>query len=400
VPLQIVLPADPERMRIGGIASFVRGFVKFAPDDFDFSMVGVSATRATWRWHDVELEGRPLRLLPVVADDATRRRRFPIAARFVAAIARRRHEVSAGSWVRSFHRPATDLPFPAHTGPMWRVVHLSVGDLTTTGSESRWRPLAGVLRASEGRSLGRMERIYIVNRAVADHYRAEFPAAAERIEFVPNWVDPTIFRPVTADERRRRRTSLVQRLGAGEDATLLLYAGRLEGQKDPLLLARAFAVFRGSQPGARLVIAGEGGLARAMRAELDRLGAGEAASFIGTVARGELAGLMHAADALVIASAFETGPTVGLEALTSGLPVVTTAVGEVAGVVARSGAGAVAAARTPDALADAMRRAAAESEALRDRAAAAAAPYAADRVLAEVYDENRRLAAMLPGGDR
>jgi glycosyltransferase involved in cell wall biosynthesis len=192
----------------------------------------------------------------------------------------------------------------------------------------------------------------------------------------------------------------VQRLGAGEDATLLLYAGRLEGQKDPLLLARAFAVLRGSHPGARLVIAGEGGLARAMRAELDRLGAGEAASFIGTVSRGELAGLMHAADALVIASAFETGPTVGLEALTSGLPVVTTAVGEVAGVVARSGAGAVAAARTPDALADAMRRAAAESEALRDRAAAAAAPYAADRVLAEVYDENRRLAAMLPGGDR
>jgi hypothetical protein len=47
-----------------------------------------------------------------------------------------------------------------------------------------------------------------------------------------------------------------------------------------------------------------------------------------------------------------------------------------------------------------MRRAAAESEALRDRAAAAAATYAADRVLAEVYDENRRLAAMLPGGDR
>ncbi|HEY7331588.1 MAG TPA: glycosyltransferase family 4 protein [Candidatus Limnocylindria bacterium] len=398
MPVQLVLPADPERMRIGGIASFVRGFAKFAPDDLDLSMIGISATRTAWRWHDVELEGRPLRLLPVVADDGTRRSRVPIAARFVAAIARRRREAAAGRWVRSFHRPATDLPFDTDAGPMWRVVHLSVSDLTTAGSESRWRPLAGLLRASERRSFRRMRRIFVVNRAAADRYRAEFPEAADRIGFVPNWFDPTIFRPAAADDRQRQRALLAGRFDLLGDGPLLLYAGRLEGQKDPVLLARAFAVLHRADPAARLLVAGEGGQLPAMRDELRRLGVADAARFAGTVPREELAGLMHAADALVISSAFETGPTIGLEALACGLPVVTTDVGEVAGVVARSGAGAVAGARTPEALGEVLRRVTAEAESLRERAAAAAAPFAADRVLGELYEENRRLAALLPVG--
>jgi glycosyltransferase involved in cell wall biosynthesis len=243
-----------------------------------------------------------------------------------------------------------------------------------------------------------MRRIFVVNRAAADRYRAEFPEAADRIGFVPNWYDPTIFRPPAADDRQRQRALLAGRFDLLGDGPLLLYAGRLEGQKDPVLLARAFAVLHRADPAARLLVAGEGGQLPAMRDELRRLGVADAARFAGTVPREELAGLMHAADALVISSAFETGPTIGLEALACGLPVVTTDVGEVAGVVARSGAGAVAGARTPEALGEGLRRVAADAESLRERAAAAAVPFAADRVLGELYEENRRLAALLPAG--
>jgi len=35
VPVLTVVPMDPEQMPIGGIASFIRGFVKFAPADFN-----------------------------------------------------------------------------------------------------------------------------------------------------------------------------------------------------------------------------------------------------------------------------------------------------------------------------------------------------------------------------
>jgi glycosyltransferase involved in cell wall biosynthesis len=102
---------------------------------------------------------------------------------------------------------------------------------------------------------------------------------------------------------------------------------------------------------------------------------------------------MQAADALLITSAFETGPTVGLEALACGLPVVTTNVGQVARVVADGGAGITAPRRTPAALADGLGWVVSQpGDALRAAAATAAAPYLANRVLDELYAYNRELA--------
>jgi glycosyltransferase involved in cell wall biosynthesis len=394
VPVRVLLPADPDEMAIGGIATFVRGFVKHAPPEFELSMVGISGSRPLWRWHETELEGRPLRFLPVVHHRGSARARVPLAARFVAALAMRGRDLGRDV-VASFHRPMTDLPL-RRLGPMWRVVHLGVSDLTTAGSESRWARLARGLAGSEARSFRRMDRIYVVNRQVADEYRARFPEVAERIAFLPNWVDPDVFRPPAGGSVVARRGEIAAARGLDPSAPILLYAGRLEGQKDPILLARAFAALSQRRPGARLLVAGSGGLEAVMRRELAGLGVAEATSFLGTVARTEVAALMQVADALLITSAFETGPTVGLEALACGLPVVTTDVGEVAGVVRRSGAGEVVERREPMALA-----AAAEAvlnrprEASREAAVAAAAPYLAERVLSGLYDDNRELAARL-----
>src|SRR4029079_19587699 len=95
---------------------------------------------------------------------------------------------------------------------------------------------------------------------------------------------------------------------------LLLYAGRLEGQKDPLLLADAVATFAGTHPGARLLIAGEGTLEPRVRARREAGAVAHSSHFLGPVSRPRLAELMQAADALLITSAFATGPTGGMAA--------------------------------------------------------------------------------------
>jgi glycosyltransferase involved in cell wall biosynthesis len=392
VPVRLILPADPAGMSIGGIASFVRGFVRHAPADFDLSMVGTSATLALWRWHRVELEGRSIRFLPAIRHGSGGRGRLPVAAPFVAAVALRGRDLGRGV-VSSFHRPMTDAPL-RRSGPMWRVVHLGVGDLTTTGSESRWARLRPILAGSERRSFHRMDRIYVVNRRLADAYRREFPDLAGRIAFLPNWIDPEVFHPVGPDEAAGERARLAAVHGLDPARPLLLFAGRLEGQKDPQLLLRAFTALLARRPGAHLLIAGSGGLEPLLRRESASIGGGRAVTLLGTIGRDEVARLMNAVDALVITSAFETGPTVGLEALASGLPVVTTKVGEVAEVVASSGAGAVASAHSPEAVAASLDDVLGQPrEALRASASQAATPFHAATVLAALYDDNRELAA-------
>jgi glycosyltransferase involved in cell wall biosynthesis len=399
VRLLILMPNDPEQMRIGGIASFVRGFVKFAPPDFDIAFVGVTAERPLWQWRWIEFEGRQLRFLPVAHGWPGVRSRVPVALRHAASLFIHRRALRLDGWIASFHRPGTDLALRDVRMPMWRVVHLAVEDLATVGSESRWRRLSGLLSVLERRAFRRMHRIYVVNQAVADRYRDRFPEVADRIRFLPNWADPLIFRPIGNDQRREARSALTTDLDLPAASYLILFAGRLEGQKDPILLARAFAAFRARQPLAVLLLAGEGSLEQQLRRELTSANAIDAVRFLGTVPRRRLAELMQASDAMLITSAFETGPTVGLEALACGLPVVTTAVGEVSRVVGAGGAGFVAPQRSAESLADGLSWTAAQAnDRLRGEAVAAAAPYLADRVLEELYAYNRALAQRRSSG--
>jgi glycosyltransferase involved in cell wall biosynthesis len=399
VRLLILMPNDPERMRIGGIASFVRGFVKFAPPDFDLAFVGVTADRPLWQWRWVEFEGRPLRFLPIAHGRPGVRSRVPVALRYAASLLIHRRALRLDGWIASFHRPATDFALRDAGMPMWRVVHLAVEDLSTTGSESRWRRLSGPLSAIERRSFRRMDRVYVVNEAVANRYRSRFPEVADRIRFLPNWADLTIFHAANDQVRGELRAALAAELGLPAESHLILFAGRLEGQKDPMLLARAFAAFRARHSTAALLIAGEGSLEPLVRRELASAHAMDMVRFLGTVAPERLADLMRGSDAMLITSAFETGPTVGLEALACGLPVVTTAVGEVSRVVADASAGFVARERSAESLAEGLSWAAAQAhDGLRAAAIAAAAPYLADRVLEELYDYNRALAQRVGSG--
>jgi glycosyltransferase involved in cell wall biosynthesis len=394
VRLLIVMPNDPERMRIGGINAFVRGLVKFAPPDFDLAFIGVTADHDLWQWRWIEFEGRDLRFLPIAHGRPGVRSRIPVALRFAGSMALHRRELRLDGWIASFHRPGTEIAMRDFRMPMWRVVHLAVEDLQTEGSESRWRHLSGPLAWLERRAFRRMDRVYVVNERVAGEYRSRFPEVADRIRFLPNWADPTIFHPVDEPTRAALRQGVAAELGQPTAGPLLLYAGRLEGQKDPLLLADAFAAFAAREPGARLLVAGEGSLQPQVSRRLEAAGMAERAHFLGPVSRPRLAELMQAADAMLITSAFETGPTVGLEALACGLPVVTTAVGQVSRVVADGAAGVTVASRTPEALADGVAWVVGQpSVALREASAGAAAPYLANRVLEELYAYNRQLAA-------
>ena len=115
--------------------------------------------------------------------------------------------------------------------------------------------------------------------------------------------------------------------------------------------------------------------------------------FMGLWPRERLAELLPAADAFVLASAFEAAPFVVLEALASGLPVAATAVGEVPNIVHDGKTGSIAAERTPEALSRAIAWVLAQDrDEMAARCAASMAPYELRNVLAPFYEDHRLLA--------
>jgi glycosyltransferase involved in cell wall biosynthesis len=168
----------------------------------------------------------------------------------------------------------------------------------------------------------------------------------------------------------------------------VLSVGRLETEKNPLLLADVLARLDGGEW--RLLICGEGPLESELRARLEELGVGDRADFLGYLPiHGGLMDRYRSVNAFLHVSWTEGMPQVLLEAFAAGTPVVATAVG---GVPEAAGdAALLVPPGDPDAAAQALARLAAEPE-MRRRLVASGVERVRGRTLEA---ESARVAAFL-----
>lgn len=398
----IVAPAPLGDARIGGIVNFIRGFVRHMPDDFAAEIVGVAAGDDVpgVGWQTLSLGGRQVRFLAVARIPTARRTGVvPVKLRLAAGLIRARRTLHTRGRVLQFHAPATDIPFLWRRAPAIRVVHNDAESLASPTGGSTWRHTGPLLRAIEDFTFRRMDRVYFVNRASLDEHTDPDGSGADRMRYLSNGVDTDVFHPLSQEERTRARVALGTDLGIPVDADWLLFAGRLDEQKDPELLLRSFAASRAlAIRETHLLIAGEGALRTKSEALATSLGISRHVHFLGLVPHERLAELMPAVDLFVITSAYEAAPFVVYEALAAGLPVVSTQVGEVPRIVRHLETGWLAEERTPEAIAAGIRWALDQPRAaIAARCASSMVPYQIQNVLAPFYEDHRRLAALALG---
>lgn len=169
-----------------------------------------------------------------------------------------------------------------------------------------------------------------------------------------------------------------------------LSVGRLEAEKNPLLLADVLERTRHGRTPWRLRVCGEGPLEEGLRERLALLGVDDSAELLGYVpVQGGLFDLYRTSDALLHVSWTEGVPQILFEAFAAGLPVVATDVGGVA--QAAGDAALLVPAGDPDAAAAALEHVASDAG-LRTRLIAAGFHRVRDSTLEA---ECRRLAAFL-----
>lgn len=118
------------------------------------------------------------------------------------------------------------------------------------------------------------------------------------------------------------RQPVRQRLGIGEDAPVLLYAGRLAREKNvPVLLETMQRVLH-ALPQAHGLVVGGGPLEGWLRRQVAASGLGDRLHVVGAVAPEQMPAWYGAADLFVTASVTETQGLVAVEAMACGLPVV------------------------------------------------------------------------------
>jgi glycosyltransferase involved in cell wall biosynthesis len=182
--------------------------------------------------------------------------------------------------------------------------------------------------------LPRAGAVVAVSRPLAAKLEA-LGVPPERVHFVENGVDTSLFAP--GDKREARR-----QLGLPADAKVVLFVGRLEPQKGILELREAWPQVLASHPSAVLALVGEGA-------------AFDAPSVVAPGPRPlrEVAQWLAACDVFTLPSWSEGTPNVVLEALASGRPVVGSRVGGIPDVVSER-CGLLVEARDSDGLARAL----------------------------------------------
>jgi glycosyltransferase involved in cell wall biosynthesis len=190
---------------------------------------------------------------------------------------------------------------------------------------------------------------------------------------VPNVIDLSRFHPAIA--RARQRHVVVTR--------------NLEDIYDIPTALRAFAQLRRHHPDARMTVAGSGPCLPALQALVRELGLDGAVAFPGRIDNERIGALYRDADLVLNPSTADNMPNSLLEAMASGVPVVTTDVGGIPHLVTGGVDALLVPARDPAAMADAARRVLADPQLAASLAGAGlrtAARYTWAQVQPQLFD--------------
>jgi len=244
-----------------------------------------------------------------------------------------------------------------------------------------WGLLAGAYPSNLARTLldglGQADRVIAVARHLADRLRE---LQLERVDVVPNAVDPQKFTPAPPDP------ALMRSLGIPSGRVVVSHVSNLKDIKRPLDIAHSAVQTLGRDPRLVYVIVGDGPCRSEMEAECKRAGIFEHFRFVGWVPHDEVSRHLNLADIVLMPSEVEALALVYLETQACGRVLIASDIAAAREVVNDGVTGILHNVGDSSALAEATLRAAADpglraAIGARARSFAAARPF--DTALAE-----------------
>lgn len=175
-------------------------------------------------------------------------------------------------------------------------------------------------------AIGRRDRVIGVGQTVRQAVINNEGIRGDRVGVIYNGIDTDAFARNGHD-----RDSLRRAMGVEPDDLVLIQVARLDYLKDHATAVRAVERVAARRPEVKLVLIGDGPEREKIEAEVRQRRLGEQIRFLGL--RTDVARLLPAADLFLLTSISEGIPLTVIEAMSAGLPVVSTGVGGVGEIV-------------------------------------------------------------------
>lgn len=333
VCVRIFYPADPAGVVPGGVDTFLRGIIKYAPDDIKIDLVGMTTdinSRPLGVWSECSVDGRAFRFFPVVAvRSSAERSKIPLSVRYIWGLFRFYSESRPEFDVFEFHRVEPGFLFLRDSRPKNAFFHQDMGVIRNNKSDILWSYLPKLYFWVESTIVASLSSLWCVREEGVLAMRQRYPEKSRNINFIPTWVDVKKFYPSKKSDLVSGRQSIAVSLGLPVEKKWIVTVGRLDKQKDPQLMLDGFKLLLESGRDAVWLVVGDGVLRTSLEQAVHNAGMTGRVFFLGLMPQDEIAALLRVSDVYALSSAYEGMPMALLEAMGSGLPVVSTDVGEV-----------------------------------------------------------------------
>ena len=330
-----ICATDLDDVAGGGIATWVRELIKSSDSDVEIASIGFTTRGSTLRlgaWNTrMTEEGKEYQFLPLFAarHPAPRGPTIPLNLKLLTALFFTKRSLIPAPATLQIHRVELALPFvlTRRAFPIVLIIHgaSQFMELCTQHPLYRRMWFRQCFYWVERFVLSRVARIILVAWEGYEYYLSRYPALKNSFVHIAIGVDTELFKPMNSVEARKR-------WGFSHADQILLYIGRLVPEKGLDLLIQAFSLLKVERPRSRLLIVGDGDYREKIRDEVRRRNLC-GVTFLGPISHAMLPELINCSNALVLPSLFEGFPTVILESLACGTPVVSTAVGDAPRVI-------------------------------------------------------------------
>jgi len=172
--------------------------------------------------------------------------------------------------------------------------------------------------------INKVDKIIAVNKDAKKYYQEKYELQPNKIIEIPIGVDISLFKPLN-------RVEIREKYGFRSDDRIIIYIGRFAKEKRIDILLKSFKDIE-KQINSKLFLIGSGPEQKNLKSLAFKLKL-KNVIFHEPVKNEEIPKIINCADVLVLCSDFEEMPTIILEALACGVPVVSSNVGDVNKVV-------------------------------------------------------------------
>lgn len=130
---------DPMGDRVGGIGNYVLSFIRYAPSEVTFKVIGVTDSLELYQWHEIQLFEKRVLFMPIVRiGDINKKDFIPLSIRFSIGLHKIKKQIEAKD-ILFCQRNEYVFPLYTISNRIITIIHNDLSlHLDPTKSENGW----------------------------------------------------------------------------------------------------------------------------------------------------------------------------------------------------------------------------------------------------------------------